>query len=387
MSRLSIVLTVLITSLVMTLSGVVASPIASASENGNGSISATFPLGSSVLSNAQKAAIKKALASSGADVSFIVTGTAGKLPGVPDRWVQRLAKKRAQAIKAYLVSLGVSKANVTTQTKTTEIGIVPKSTGSYPSSAPTPTPTAVATNNAPATPTLTCATGGTCIVGDRGPGGGIVFYVSAANFTSAGSTCGTACKYLEVAPATWQDTTAPINTDVSNDLIYQWSNNTTVATVQDRTTASTEGIVVNRADEKVNWKIGQGFNNTSVMIVSSGATPPVLSLSAAQAAVLAYAGNSTAGQWFIPSMNELNELCKYARGQTTGVLTVACVTGTGIFKSTANAGTDLGGFVDYNYWSSSEFVASSTRLQNFSSGYQSNDGKGSARYVRPVRAF
>ncbi len=67
--------------------------------------------------------------------------------------------------------------------------------------------------------------------------------------------------------------------------------------------------------------------------------------SAAKDAVLAYAGTATAGQWFIPSMNELNELCKYARGQTTGVLTVACVTGSGIFKSTANAGSDLGGFV------------------------------------------
>ena len=387
MRKFPILLTVLITSFVMVLAGLVASPIASASENGNGSISATFPLGSSVLSNAQKAAIKKIVASSGSDVSFIVTGTAGKLPGISDRWVQRLAKKRAQAIKAYIVSLGVSKANVTTQTKTTEIGVIPKSTGSYPTPAPTPTATAVATNNAPATPTLTCATGGTCIVGDRGPGGGIVFYVSAANFTSAGSTCGTACKYLEVAPATWQDTTTPINTDVSNDLTYRWSNNTTVATGQNKIMASTEGIVANSADEKVNWKIGQGFNNTSLMIVSSGATPPVLSLSAAQVAVLAYAGNSTAGQWFIPSMNELNELCKYARGQTTGVLTVACDTGTGIFKSTVNAGTNLGGFVENYYWSSSEFVASSTWLQNFSGGYQSNDGKGSARYVRPIRAF
>ena len=32
----------------------------------------------------------------------------------------------------------------------------------------------------------TCANGGECVVGDTGPGGGIVFYVSAANFTSTG---------------------------------------------------------------------------------------------------------------------------------------------------------------------------------------------------------
>ncbi len=54
----------------MALAGLVASPMASASENGNGSISATFAVGSSVLSDAQKAAIKKALASSGSDATL-----------------------------------------------------------------------------------------------------------------------------------------------------------------------------------------------------------------------------------------------------------------------------------------------------------------------------
>jgi hypothetical protein len=141
MRKMSTLVTILITSFVMALAGLVASPIASASENGNGSISATFPLGSSVLTKSQKAAIKNALASSGTDVTYTVTGTAGKLPGVSNSSVQRLAKKRAQAIKAYLVSLGVSNTRVTTQVKTTEIGIVPKSTGSQPTSASTVTVT------------------------------------------------------------------------------------------------------------------------------------------------------------------------------------------------------------------------------------------------------
>jgi hypothetical protein len=141
MRKISIVLTVLVTSFVMTLGGLVASPIASAGEN-DGSISATFASGSSVLTKAQKAAIKKALASGGTAVTYTVTGTAGKLPGVSDSKVQRLAKARAKAIKDYLVSLGVSKTSVTTQVKTTEIGLVPKSTGSKPTPAATPTPTA-----------------------------------------------------------------------------------------------------------------------------------------------------------------------------------------------------------------------------------------------------
>lgn len=211
--------------------------------------------------------------------------------------------------------------------------------------------------------------------GQRGPGGGIVYYVSATNFTSTGSTCNTACKYLEVAPATWKSET----TTVANDPLYLWSSNTTVATGQDITTASTEGIPAQSANEKFNWKIGQGFYNTSVMKVS-GAT------SAAQAAVLAYAGGSSAGQWFIPSMNELNELCKYARGQTTGVLTVACDNSGTLKTGTAN---DLGGFVAHYYWSSSELSVSDARYQDFTVGTVGNYSKNDPNsfVVRPVRAF
>ncbi len=48
---------------------------------------------------------------------------------------------------------------------------------------------------------LTCAEGGTCEVGDTGPGGGKVFYVAETLFTSTGSDCDNACRYLEAAPS------------------------------------------------------------------------------------------------------------------------------------------------------------------------------------------
>ena len=212
-------------------------------------------------------------------------------------------------------------------------------------------------------------------VGDIGPGGGIVFYVSTDFFTSAGSTCNTACKYLEVAPATWQSEGA----SVADDSIFQWLDNYTyVATGQDKTTSSTEGY---SADEKVNWKIGQGLYNTSVMKVSGSIS------STAQAAVLAYAGGSAAGQWFIPSMNELNELCKYARGQTTGNPKVAC-DGSGTLKTgTTNY---LGGFMGavYDaYWSSTEYGGDYARVQSFDSGLLNLNAKHFGGYVRPIRAF
>jgi len=210
-------------------------------------------------------------------------------------------------------------------------------------------------------------------VGDRGPGGGIVYYVSANFFTSTGSTCDTQCKYLEVAPATWQ------GSGVADDLTYEWSSNYSDATSQDKTTASSEGIAAMSAYEKANWQIGKGFSNTEVMKVSEAT-------SAAQAAVLAYAGDSTAGQWFIPSMNELNELCKYARGQTTGDLTVACDDSGTLKTGTAD---DLGGFVAYGYWSSTELADEPDGAwgQGFTNGSQGNASKDLTYFVRPVRAF
>ena len=80
---------------------------------------------------------------------------------------------------------------------------------------------------------LTCATGGTCIVGDTGPGGGIVFYVRAAGgtFTSTGSVCGTACKYLEAAPTGWGNAIAVAADETTGSLTVdpqlKWCSDTT----------------------------------------------------------------------------------------------------------------------------------------------------------------
>ncbi|NCZ88880.1 MAG: DUF1566 domain-containing protein, partial [Actinobacteria bacterium] len=64
------------------------------------------------------------------------------------------------------------------------------------------------------TAALSCAAGGACVVGDTGPGGGIVFYVAGATFTSTGSDCATACRYLEAAP-----------TDQSTGVAWAYTNN------------------------------------------------------------------------------------------------------------------------------------------------------------------
>jgi len=344
----------------MALAGLVASPIASASEN-NGGISATFASGSSVLSDDQKAAIKKALASSGSDASFIVTGTAGKLPGVSDSRVERLAKARARAIKAYLVSLGVSKASITTQIKITEIGETPRSVGSYPTTAPTPTPTitAVATNDAPAAPT-TCATGATCIVGDIGPGGGIVYYVHTGNF-ACGPTLAATCKYLEVAPSGWSGS--------GTDPTKLWA----VAPYQtvDITDISNDSSPYNNA-----LGIGLGLKN-SIAIVNQGN-----GTTTAAGAARDYSGGSKS-DWYLPTTAELNLLCQWNHNVTQDV-TTACTGGT---INTGTGATGLG-FTAYYYWSSSEEYGSNAKDQDFSSGGQGPYGKyRNDDRVRPVRAF
>ena len=349
MRRISILATILITSFVMALAGLVASPIATASEN-DGSISATFPLGSSVLTKDQKAAIKKALASSGLDVRLIVTGTAGKLPGVSDSRVKALAKARAKAIKAYLVALGVSRTSVTTQSSTTEIGVVPKSTGSYPTSAPTPTPTVTA---APAAaPAVTYAA-----VGDTGPGGGIIFYVNTAGFV-CGPTLAARCNYLEAAPTS--------GLSAWTDAPYAWSGNTSASIG-----ATAQGTA-----------IGTGYANTLAIVAqtSGGNTA-----SKAGTDSRAYLGPNGLSDWYLPSLDELNQMCKWANAVAWTSDATLCTHGT------LNAGTGHGlnaaGFSNTFYWSSSEANASNASLQDFYAGVQINDGKGTTNYPRPIRAF
>ena len=144
---------------------------------------------------------------------------------------------------------------------------------------PTTTPT---TTTAPTTTTTTtvapvaCADGGVCAVGDTGPGGGKVFYVSATNFTSTGSDCGTTCKYLEAAPS-----------DQSSGVA--WCSNTTSA-------LGTTGTA-----------IGTGMANTTT--ADTTCTTGAIQIAAD------YTNNSKS-DWYLPSKDELNQL--YIQRATVG---------------------------------------------------------------------
>ncbi len=172
----------------------------------------------------------------------------------------------------------------------------------------------------------TCADGGTCVVGDTGPGGGTVIYVAATTFTSPGSTCGDSCHYLEAAP---KDLAAISWCSSKSTLI-----------------PGTFGV-----------EIGTGFANTELML--SGGWYGCIH--GAGYIARNYSNNGKT-DWFLPSKDELNAAyAAHARG--------------------------IGGFAADYYWSSTQCNATNAWVQNFPNGKQLTDVKGAARRVRPVRAF
>jgi hypothetical protein len=348
MRRFSLPVTILITSFVMTLAGLGASPIASAAGNQTVAKSFTFQTGSSNLTKAQKTKIKKAVATSGKTATFRVTGTAGEIPGVSEKAVSLLAKKRGKAVRAYLVKLGVKKSNITVKVKITRLGIVPKTrvvgtvvARALTAQTPTPTP--------PLVPTYA--------VGDTGPGGGIVYYVSAANFTSTGSTCNTTCKYLEAAPTS--------GLSAWTDAGYAWSGNTTT-----EIGGTAQGTA-----------IGTGYANTLAIVENSNAADKSGTIARA------YRGPNDLSDWFLPSKEELNQMCKWARAVEWTSDATVCTSGT--LNLGTGAGLGAAGFKADYYWSSSEWVGAGTyaRIQNFNDGNQGAIFRVSTGYVRPVRAF
>ena len=109
-------------------SPVVSSPVVSSPQKSAKSLtkSVGFSAGSSVLSNASKSALTKSVATSGLEASYVVTGTAGLLPGASDSQAKELAKKRANATKAYLIKLGVKSSNITIKIAISKSGVSPK---------------------------------------------------------------------------------------------------------------------------------------------------------------------------------------------------------------------------------------------------------------------
>ena len=224
---------------------------------------------------------------------------------------------------------------------------------------------------------LTCATGGSCIVGDTGPGGGKVFYVRAdgGTFTSTGSDCGTACKYLEAAP-----------TDQSAGIVWATTAAFCYAAGSDSGTSNcqTNSIYSNAAGQAASrtaaTAIGKGMANTNQVHARLTTAGGALTNTYAAGIAFAFTNNSKT-DWHLPSKDELNQMCKWQRGVAWISDATVCTGGT------LNSGRGASGFSTVTYWGSSEGDDGSAWNQSFDTGNQFNADKDNAVYVRPVRAF
>ena len=229
---------------------------------------------------------------------------------------------------------------------------------------------ATSSASASATPDVPCAEGGSCTAGvDTGPGGGPVFYYSATAFTSTGSACGTDCHYLEAAPVGWIVSSTPANqvncTEVTGN---NGTAGTATADPQCSWSGNTTTLIGSAAQGTA---IGTGHSNTTAIIGNDS--------TAGRAATVAraYQGGGYT-DWFLPSKTELNEMCKYAKGETLGNTSVRC-----------QSGSRRTGWESI-YWSSSEYTPDIKAWnQTFGTGVQTPKAKTETRgfYIRPVRAF
>ena len=125
--------------------------------------------------------------------------------------------------------------------------------------------------------------------------------------------------------------------------------------------------------------IGTGYQNTIDILAQS--TAP-LEYAAAYANAYVYNGKD---DWYLPSKDELNELCKSFANNRTDVTPTTDVDGNK--SSCVGSRVPLAGFSTANYWSSSQETSNTVWSQHFTSGDQYPFYKLNAGYVRPVRAF
>jgi len=209
---------------------------------------------------------------------------------------------------------------------------------------------------------LSCAEGGPCILGDTGPGGGKVFFVS------DGFDCGPdqslRCDYLEVSPPD-----VDRYTTFTAGAYFDY-----LSTHQSSTDFSLE-------------QIGAGFKYSRTYPLGGGATNIANT----------YRGGGYR-DWYIGSISEMNVLCKWAKGQNPTVGT-RCEASESVNSPTYGAQNQgFGG--DYRdnqktiYWTSvglpavNQFEPTGVWKMQFQSGeFEASTANGAGSRVRPIRAF
>jgi hypothetical protein len=203
-----------------------------------------------------------------------------------------------------------------------------------------------------------------------------VFYYSSTAFTSTGSTCNTNCHYLEAAPS---DQSSEIVWATADAFCYNNGGTTNTNNCRENSIYSGDSTA-QAASRTAATAIGMGMANTNQIYDRLTTAGSVATSSYAAGIAWAYANNSKT-DWFLPSIDELNELCKYARntGQAPG----------GGTQCAGGSSPTSDGFASSDYWSSSDSDGLRRAWgQGFYNGQPSRDYfKVNAYRVRPVRAF
>ena len=209
-------------------------------------------------------------------------------------------------------------------------------------------------------------------IGDTGPSGGKIFYYLPAGF-NCGPTRAATCKYMEVTPSGWFS-----GVSGQEDPQRTWAQATPV---------NYQGTTVpgNGASATA---IGWGYRNTRA-IVAQGNTDTATSAAALADSHTVTVSGVVYDDWFLPSKDELNQLCRWSRGLV--VSEDRCSGG----SSNAGIGAsdfppDTSGTV--TFWTSTENSATDAKGQSLArddAGVQNNRPKnnGWPALVRPIRAF
>lgn len=175
-------------------------------------------------------------------------------------------------------------------------------------------------------------------VGDTGPGGGVIFMVPNTGVN-------TTTKYFEAAPSGWNGT--------ATDAIAAWC-------------SATSRYLGSSGVAPQLLTIGSGQANTTAMISAGNCTSGAANVAAA------YSGGSLS-DWYLPSLNELQEM--YAQRSTIGGFVQMSEPGTARTFTT--------------YWSSSEDSTQNFYARSWSFATNGNDNwtKSLKFGVRPIRSF
>ena len=240
--------------------------------------------------------------------------------------------------------------------------------------------------------TFTCAVHFECNIGDVGPGGGTVFYLSSLGF-NCGVNLTSTCNYLEVAPTLWNG----ISVD-GNGQKWSLTNTKAVPNVETKTSAELTSMA--------SGSIGLGAKNTSSIVTYTGlcdvtANPSTGKTSANQnttyAACLAsaYRGN-TKTDWYLPAWSELNQLCKYVTFQFWITDATACNPTLASASGARVVALGLKWRSGWAYWTSTQVTNAVTTAFGLTTnnsiqpptigGNKLNWGTG-GQLIRPIRAF